>query len=158
MKKWIIGSGLVAFGALVVLFFATAPTDEEMIRQAIAESTEAARQGRPSEVLDYLSRFLTFNGELVFERGEISKLVRLARPEIGFGEYTPVIEGEQAAVIANVHVKLEYQGMNIDQSVPDVQVKLAKESGLRWLILPGARWRITEVTAPDLAQFTEEMQ
>ncbi len=157
MKKWIIGSGLVAFATLVVLFFVTAPTDEELIRQAIAESTEASREGRPSEVLEHLSKSITFNGVPVFDRSEIMKVVRLSRPEVTFSDYQPVIEGENAVVVADVHVKMEFQGINLDETVPGVQVRLAKETGLRWLVLPGTKWRITEVTAPDLAQLSGEI-
>lgn len=154
MKKWLIGSGVVALAALAVLFIATAPSDEELIRQAIAESTEASREGKPSEVLDYLSKSLTFNGQPVFERQELAKYVRLAKPDIQFGSYDPIIDGDEATVVADARVKFSFQSWNIDQSVPGVEVKLAKETGLRWLILPGARWRITDVKAPDLAQFT----
>jgi hypothetical protein len=157
MKKWLIVSGVVALAALTVLYFVTAPSDEEMIRAAITESTEASREGRQSEVLDYLSRNLTFNGQPMFDRNEIGRYVRLAKPEVEFGGYEPVIQGDQATVVADVRVKFNFQQMNLDQTFPGIEVKLAKENGLRWLVLPGSKWRITDVTAPDLAQFMGEM-
>ena len=158
MKKWIIGSAIVATGTLVSLFFATTPTDRDLIRQAIEESTEASREGRPGGVLDYLSRSLTFNGmEVRVDRGEIAKYVRLSRPDITFGEFEPVIEGDLATIEADVRIKMDFQSRRLDETVPGVQVRLARESGLRWLVLPGDRWRITEVVAPDLAQFAQGM-
>jgi hypothetical protein len=155
MKKWMIGSGAVAIVGLAALFFVTAPTDEQLIRQAIDESTEASRKGEPGGVLDYLSKSLTFNGLPIMDKQEISKYVRLAKPEITFGEFTPVVQDDKAAVVADVHLKMDFQGLSLDQTVPDVEVKLAKETGFRWLILPGKKWRITEVMAPDLGQFAE---
>ena len=158
MRKWIIGSAIVAVGALALLFYVTAPSDKDLIRQAIDESTEASREGRPGGVLDYLSRSLTFNGmEVGFDRSEISKYVRLGRPDITFGDFDPVIEGDAATVTADVHIKMSFQSLNLDQTVQGVKVKLARESGLRWLVLPGDKWRITEVVAPDLAQFAQGM-
>jgi hypothetical protein len=155
MKKWIFGSVAVALAALAVLSYVTAPTDEQLIRQAIDESTEASRKGQPGGVLDYLSSSLTFNGLPIMDKQEVSKYVRLARPDITFGEFTPVVEGDRAAVVADVHIKMDWQGLKLDQTVPDVEVKLAKETGYRWLVLPGKKWRITEVMAPDLGQFAE---
>jgi hypothetical protein len=158
MKLWMIVSGIVALVALTVLFLVTAPSDEQLIREAIEESTTAASEGRPSEVLDYLSRNLTFNGQPIFERDEIAKWVRLAKPEVAFADYSPAINGDQATVVADVNVKFNFQGYNVDQVVPGVEVKLARESGLRWLVLPGAQWRITDVSAPDLAQFSTGLE
>lgn len=155
MRKWIVGSATVVVAALAVLFFVTAPTDEQLIRQALDESTEASRKGEPGGVLDYLSSSLTFNGIPVMDKQEVSKYVRLAKPEIEFGQYSPVVEGDQAAVVADVHIKMDFQGLSLDQTVPDVEVRLAKETGFRWLVFPGKKWRITEVSAPDLGQFAE---
>ncbi len=157
MKRWIIGSGLVAAAALTVLYFVTTPSDEELIRQAITDATQAGREGKPGPVLDYLSKAFSFNGVPMMDRAEISKYVRLARPEIEFGDYEPVIVEDDAVVVTDVHVKFAFQGAGMDQTVPDVQVRLARESGLRWLVLPGKKWRITEVTAPELADYAGGM-
>ncbi len=155
MKKWLIGSGLVAAAALTVLYFVTAPSDEELIQTAIADATQASREGRPGPVLDYLSKLFTFNGVPIMDRSEISKYVRLARPEIEFADFEPEIVGDDAVVVTDVHVKFSFQGMGMDQTVPNVQVRLARESGLRWLVLPGKKWRITEVSAPEFSQFAD---
>jgi hypothetical protein len=155
MKKWMIGSGLVAAAALTVLYFVTAPSDEVLIRRAITDATQASREGRPGPVLDYLSKLFTFNGVPIMDRGEISKYVRLARPDIEFGPFEPEVSGDQAVVVADVHVKFSFQGAGIDQTIPNVRIQLARESGLRWLVLPGKKWRVTEVTAPELAQFAD---
>lgn len=155
MRKWIVGSATIVVVALGVLFFVTAPTDEQLIRQALDESTEASRKGEPGGVLDHLSSSLTFNGIPVMDKQEVSKYVRLAKPEIDFGPFKPVVEGDQAAVVADVHIKMDFQGLSLDQTVRDVEVRLAKETGFRWLVFPGKKWRITEVSAPDLGQFAE---
>lgn len=154
MKKWIIGSGIVVLVGLVVLFFATSPSDDELIRQAINESTEASREGKAGSVLDHLSRSLTFNGNAIADRGEIAKYVRLASPDVSFSSYQPIIDGDTATVKADVAINIDYQGMHMDQIVPGVEVSLARETGFRWVVFPASKWRITSVSAPDLSSFS----
>ena len=149
MKKWIIGA-VVALAAIAGLAYLTTPSDEELIRQAIVESTEASREGRPGGVAEHLSKSLTINGLDFIDRGEISRVVRLSRPEVTFGQYEPQVEGNEATVTADVALKIDYQGFMFDDTIRGVRVNLAKETGYRWLVFPSPKWRITEVSAPAL--------
>lgn len=151
MKKAVILSALVAVVGLAVVYVVTLPSDEELIRQAIDESTEASREGRSGGVLEYLSKSISFNGMPVADRSEISRYIRLSRPEVTFGEFSPVIAGDEATVTADVAVKMDFQGLNLDETIPGVEVKLAKETAYRWIFVPSAKWRITDVSAPALA-------
>lgn len=151
MRKWIIASISVALPTLALLFVLTAPTDEELIRRALNESAEASREGRSGGVIDHLSRSLTFNGTLVTDRQEIAKYVRMSRPEVKFSHYTPVIDEDHARVVTDVYIKMEFQQLKFDETIQQVEIEFAKESGLRWLFLPGKKWRITSISGPDLA-------
>ena len=158
MRNWIIASSAVALAGLTVLFLVTAPTDEELIREALEESVQASRDGRPSAVLDHLSRSLTFNGMPVGSRSEIADFVRRTKPEIELGPVEPVIEGDVATVVTSVRVNVSLPGFSAGQKVSQVQIRLARERGVRWLLFPGARWRISEVTVPDLASVQQLTQ
>lgn len=157
MKKAVVVSVIVALAGLTGIYIATLPSDEELIREAIKESTLASREGRSGGVLEYLSKSISFNGMPVSDRAEISKYVRLSKPEVTFGAFEPQIEGKTASVKANVAVKIDYLGLNLDQTIPGVEVRLAKETTYRWVFVPAARWRITDVSAPDMAQYTDSM-
>ena len=152
MKKWIIASAIVVLSGLTVLFIVTAPTDEQLIRRAIDQSVQASREGKPNPVLDNLTRTFTWNGQTVgLNRSEVSRYVRLGKPEIDLGHYKPEINGEEARVVTDAHIKIEFQSLKFDQTVPGIEIKLKREMGTRWLVFPSARWKIYEVTAPDLA-------
>ncbi len=150
MRKWIVGSSLVVVAGLVVLFFATGPDDTDLINQAINESVVASKEGKPGSVLEHLSRSLSFNGMAVTDRTEIAKYIRLARPEVVFSTFHPEIDGDTAKVKADVSVKINYFSLQLDETVRDVEVTLARETGFRWLVFPASKWRITSVSAPEL--------
>ncbi|MEX2242736.1 MAG: hypothetical protein WD716_02700 [Fimbriimonadaceae bacterium] len=154
MRNWFIGGGAVAVTALTVLFVATAPSDEDLIRQAIEESSKASSEGKPGGVLDYIDSAFLFNNTPAFDRNEIAKVVRLAKPEVEFSSFAPQIEGDEATVVADVKLKLDYLSFNIDRTVPGVEVRLRKTTGTRWLVFPGTKWKITEISAPELAQYS----
>ena len=154
MRNWFIGGGAVAVTALTVLFVVTAPSDEDLIRQAIAESSRASSEGKPGGVLEYIDPAFLFNNNPSFDRNEIAKAVRLAKPQVEFSSFEPVVEGDEATVVADVKVKLDYFSFNIDENLPGVEVRLKKTTGVRWLVFPGTKWKITEVSAPQLAQYS----
>lgn len=149
MKKWIIGA-VIAIAALAGIAIVTTPSDEELIRQAIAKSTEASRNGEPGGVAEYLSKSLTFNGMEMFDQGEIRRFVRLTRPNVTFGQYEPQIQGDEATVTADVALDIDSPQFQFNDTIRNVRVILAKESGYRWLVFPSPKWRIREVSAPDL--------
>lgn len=147
MKNWIIASAIVVITGLTVLFIATAPTDEELIREALDESIQASREGKPNPVLDNLASSFTWNGQTVgLDRGEIAQFVRLSKPEIELGQYKTEINGDEAVIVTDVQVKIEIQTLKYDR----VEIRLRRDTGTRWLVFPSARWKIYEVSAPDL--------
>lgn len=141
---------LVVFAGLVVkgLFFG--PSDEVLIRQTLAQATEAAAKGEPNEVLDALSRNFQYGEESPI-RMDISKVVREARPEMVILNTTPKIDGERAVVVSDVSLKVDFLGMPQDLTVEGVTIELQKETTFQNLI-PSPKWRVTKVTAEALPQ------
>lgn len=154
MSKKIFGAvaGLAVLGlaGAVVnsLFFG--PSDEQLIQETLLEATEAARKGEASPVLDSLSRNFEY-GDMVPVKMDVAKVIREARPEMILLEPSTKIDGERALVETDIQLTVEFMGMPISQTVPDVAIELKKETSFSG-VLPKPKWRVTKVTAENLPQ------
>lgn len=128
------------------LFFG--PTDAQLIKDTLSESTAAAARGETSEVLDGISRNFQY-GDDTADRFEISKYVKNAKPKITILDINPQIEGNVATVKSDVMVAADFLGMNMNQTVPNVTITLEKEITFR-SFLPAKKWRVTSVQAEAL--------
>ncbi|QYK52334.1 MAG: hypothetical protein KF824_08695 [Fimbriimonadaceae bacterium] len=149
MKKLLIAVPVLALIGLLVSGYVFAPSDKELIQRALDESTTAAREGKPSPVLDHLSRSFTYGGEAT-STYDISKLIHQAKPIIVIHDPSPQIDGESARVVSPVSVTVSFMGQDIDSTFPEVNIELKKENGFKWLFVPEPRWRITSVSAQSL--------
>ena len=149
IRKILAISSAVIVAALVGIFYATAPSDEELILQALDEAVEASKEGRPGGVLEHLSRTMTYNGQKVYDWSEFSRIIKFAKPVIVVDANRPQIDGAQAIVTARVEFKMGFQAVSIDETVENVEIRFRRESGTRWLIFPAPKWKIIEVSAPE---------
>lgn len=149
MKKLLIVVPVLALIGVLVSGYIFAPNDKELIQRALDESTAAAKAGKPSPVLDHLSKSFTYGGEATSSY-DISKLIHQAKPEIVILNPSAQIEGESARVVSPVQVTVNYMGLDIDNTFPEVNIELKKENGFKWLFVPEPRWRITSVSAQSL--------
>ena len=148
-RKVLVVSCVVLVAALVGIFYATAPSDEELIEQALEEAIVASKEGRPGGVLEHLSRSFVYDGQPVYSWKDVSQFISVAKPEIEVDANRPQIDGDQAIVIANVDFKMGFQTLSIDESIENVEFRFAKESGTRWLIFPSPHWKIIEVSTRE---------
>ena len=152
MKKILIALPIIVLIGVMASGFIFAPSDQELITRALKNSTDAAAQGEPSDVLKYLSKSFTYDGEAT-HGAEISKVIHQAKPDIAIMETTARIEGDSATVVTPVDVKLNYMGLDINKTIPNVNIELKKETSFKWLFVPEPRWRITSVTAESLPNY-----
>lgn len=145
--KIIVGLVILGLGVLALRMTLFGPSDRELINQALAESVQAGKEGRPGGVLEFLSQNLTYNGEQVVDRRQIADFVRKAKPEVQFGQIDPEIRGEDAQVETSAHVKVSGFGISIDRQIPKVTIVLKRERATRWLVFPSSQWRIVSVSA-----------
>lgn len=150
MKKVIWASVAVILVAVLVKVFAFGPSDKEMIQAALDESLSAARDGKPSPVLDYLSSQFEINGQRIADRPEIARVVRTARPKITVQNREPQIMGDTATIVSSVQVDADYLGFTMNQTIPNVTIRFKKESGTRYVVVPYPKWRIIGVEAEGL--------
>lgn len=141
--------GLVLFFASGYLF---APPDRVLIQQSLNRAVDAARAGQPSPVLDKLSAKFSYGGEWT-NRGEIAKVIRQARPEISVLKTDPVVAGNTATIVSPVSLRVNYMGIGVDSTLPEVTIRFEKETGTKWILVPEPRWRITAVEAEALPDY-----
>lgn len=152
VKKALLALAVLSITGFFSSGFLLAPPDSVLIKQAIEDSTAAARNGEPSEVLDNLSRRFNYGGE-VANRSDIIKVVRQSKPHIVVEDIKPLVEGETATVISPVTVKGDFMGFTIDTTFPRVTIGLKKELGTQWGVVPTPRWRIVSVDADQLPSY-----
>lgn len=152
MKKALLAIPIFAIIGLLASGFLFAPKDQDLITAALRESTAAAAKGEPSDVLRYLSKSFTYGGEAT-STYDISKVIHNAKPQLTILETKADIKGETATVQTPVDVKLNYMGLDINQTIPRVSIELKKETGFKWLFVPEPRWRIISVSAESLPNY-----
>lgn len=152
MKKALIAIPVVALAAVLASGFLFAPSDQKLITKTLQDSTDAAAKGEPSDVLKYLSRSFTYDGQST-NTFDISKVIHQAKPKIAIMETTAQIEGDDATVTTPIDVQLNYMGLDINKTIPNVQIQLKKETSFKWIFVPEPRWRIVSVTAESLPSY-----
>jgi hypothetical protein len=131
-------------------FFGGSKDDASLIREALAESIKASKEGRPGGVLDKLSEKFTVNNEEPGKKN-VADFVRKSKPEIVVTKPDPVVnESEGTAQINSpVHLNFNFLGQKYDAEVPNVTIRFAREDSRQWLIFPSKQWRVTEVEVPQ---------
>ncbi|MCH7904144.1 MAG: hypothetical protein IH944_06200 [Armatimonadetes bacterium] len=149
VRKVLLVSCLVFVAALVGIFYATAPSDEELIERALEEAIVASKEGKPGGVLEHLSRSFVYDGQPVFDWSKVSQYIKVAKPVLEVDANRPQIDGDQAIIVAHIEFKMGFQALSFDESIDNVEIRFGKESGTRWLIFPSPQWKITEVSTPE---------
>lgn len=159
MKKPILiaAAVLVLLVGIRVLMSLGGPDDKQLVREALAESIKASKEGRPGGVMDKISSQFTVNNETPVSTSQIEMFIRNSKPDLEVLKPDPVIMGEEAQITSPVKVKLDMPaGGGIDQTVEGVSLIFAKESATEWLVIPTKKWRLKEVKLPPdfLAQIS----
>jgi hypothetical protein len=150
MKRIIFVAAGVVFLAFLGLTFLGQPSDQQLIKEALEDAVKASRDGRPGGVLDNLSGSLQYNGDDVLDRGAIADYVKRAKPDITIVSPTPVIRGDRAIISSAVDVTMRVGPASVPMHIDQVEITLARESGVRFGLLPTKVWRIRSVTAKSV--------
>src|SRR4051812_25538220 len=110
---------VVALILLRVTIFAPQPDDQALIQNALKDSIEASKEGRPGGVLDFLSSKFKINSESP-GRFDIAKFIREHKPDITVYNTKAIISGDTARIETPVEVKLSVLTQNFDQTIDHV--------------------------------------
>ena len=141
--------GLAAI--LVVLRFAVfsgGKDDAVLIREALAESIKASKEGRPGGVLDKLRERFKINDTAPGSR-QVADFVRKNRPEVVVMKPDPVITGDTAQINSPVKLTFDFLNQHFDTTVDNVTIRFEREDSRQWLIFPSKQWRVTQVDVPE---------
>lgn len=136
---------LAAAGFLAYQAFGPQRPDAELIREALAESIQAGKEGRAGGVLELLSNEFKINDQTVASFRDIARVVRDYKPDVEVTNQEPVVQGDTAAIVSPVKIKTGFP-LNRTFTVPNVRMEFRKESGTKWLIVPTKVWRLHRVT------------
>ena len=136
--------------AVRLVYFGSSQDDRTLIRQALAESIKASKEGRPGGVLDKISTTFAINSQSP-SRTEIADIIKKSKPDVVVTAPDPVVnESEGTAQINSpVHLKFEFLGQHMDRDVKNVTIRFKREDSRQWLIFPSKQWRVTEVLIPQ---------
>lgn len=147
------GIGLIALAAVGIGWQAISANqvpDQILIERALEESIKASREGRPGSVLDLLSQQFKVNDGEMMSRMDIAKAIRDYKPEVTLGSKVARVQGDAAAIVTPVTLTTPAP-FTLSFTVPEATLEFQKESGVKWLIIPEKRWRLTKVTVPESA-------
>jgi len=153
----IVAAVLVVLVGIRVIMSLNGPDDKTLVRQALAESIKASKEGRPGGVIDKISNKFTVNGEDRFSPGQIMQFVKESRPDITVTRPEPIVLGDEARINSPVTLSATMPGgTEINKTLDNVTLVFEKEDSMTWLVIPSKQWRLKEVTLPEdaLSQLT----
>ena len=149
-------TGLILLGLALILLigriglgFLRAPDDAGLIREALNETTKAAREGRPGGVLDYLSAEASLNGQKAPDVRGIADSIRRYSPDVKLNSTDATIAGNEARVVTAGEVSFGILNARATVPLNRVTITLTKEEDRDFLIIPTHRWRVTKVEVPE---------
>lgn len=141
--------GIAALATILRLtLFADRTPDRILIQQALKESIEAGKEGRPGSVVELLSREFEVNG---YKPGasEVSRLVKQYKPEVEVLNQEPSVLGDRADLVSPVRLKLKVAVASQSFDIKDVKFQFEKEHGTQWLFFPTKEWKLRSVELPE---------
>jgi hypothetical protein len=143
-----IGVAVVALVVLRLTVFADRPNDQKLIQQALADSIQASKEGRPGGVMDKISEKFNINGMRPGSRWDIAKFIRDSKPDVVVENTQAFIDGDKAQITSPVQIKMSFLNQKWDRRVNNVTIVFEKEDGRKWLVIPTRQWRLTDVVLP----------
>jgi hypothetical protein len=147
---WIAVVLVVIVGVRVIVSRLNAPSDQELIQTALAESIKASKEGRPGGVMDLLSRNLKLNDmDTSGNRGQIAQFIRENQPDVNVENKHAVIAGDEAQIISPVQLEMNFLGNKMSRNLDEVTLIFKRESDMEYLIFPTKKWKLAEVRVPE---------
>lgn len=148
MKKVVVLgiAALLIFGGLFLKVFASTPSDEAMIQEALTTAAQASGEGKEGSVLEYLSGNLQVMG-FTPSKNDIRNYIQKNKPKVKLGAIRPIINGDEAVVNTSAEVRMGVGNLSATQKLDRVTITMRKETKLQMLVFPVPTWRIVKVSA-----------
>lgn len=124
-----------------LLLFSRDPSDEQQIRDALRDSIQAGKEGRPGGMLEILSRDFNYDS-IPFEQAQaVQRYIRDGKPDVTIDNWLPEIDGDLAVIKTSATVKVGIP-FNTSFTFPDCTLTFRRERASKFLIFPGTKWRL----------------
>lgn len=141
---------VVLIGLRVLMAGGPGVSDQQQIEQALAESIQASKEGRPGGVMDKLSTRLKFNSEDTGgNRNQIAEYIKTNRPDVKVLHKEAVVTGDEARIVSPVTISVNILGQELSKDLKEVTLVFRKEDDHVYLIFPTKKWKLAEVEVPD---------
>lgn len=141
---------VVLIGFRVLMAGGPGVSDQQQIEQALAESIQASKEGRPGGVMDKLSTRLKFNSEDTGgNRNQIAEYIKTNRPDVKVLHKEAVVTGDEARIVSPVTISVNILGQELSKDLKEVTLVFRKEDDHVYLIFPTKKWKLAEVEVPD---------
>jgi hypothetical protein len=154
---WVIGVIVVLVALRFGLPAIHHPDDRTLIHQALADSIQASKEGRPGGVLDKLSDKFKINDMEPGTRHQIADFIRNSRPDVVIKNDTVQFVGDEARMVTPVEIQANVLGQNMSRTLNPVTLVFRKEDATEYLIIPTRAWKLAEVQVHEQA-VTEFLQ
>lgn len=141
---------LVLVGVRLVMTM-NGPSDTQQIRDALAASIRASKEGKPGGVMDYLSSKLRINDTDELPASQVQNFIKNSRPDVTVGRVDPVVNSSEGTAHVLTSAKVSYDWLNQKGSIDlsEVDILFRREDAHEWLIFPTKKWRIVEIDIPQ---------
>jgi hypothetical protein len=153
-KTWIaLAAILVVLIVVRIGIGLTAKTDDrQQIRQALKDSIQTGKDGKPGGVLDLLGKNLTVNSDSANgSMGQLADFIKRTHPDVTFDTVDPIIKGDHAQVNSAATIDVGILGQHQTYHLPNVVLIFQKEAATRWFIFPTQKWKLEQVYAPNFS-------
>lgn len=145
----LLGLALVLLVGRIGLGFLHAPDDQRLVREALAEATKAAREGRAGGVLDNISAEVALNGERPPNLSGVADVVRRYSPDVKLASTAAAVTGDEARVVTPAELSVGVGPLRTAFPLGQITIVLRKEPDHDFLIIPTHRWRVTRIEVPQ---------
>ena len=143
-------TGVAAF--VIKYALAQGVSDQALIKQTLDTAVKASRDGQPGGVLDKLSFHVKLNGtDYSGSQRNIADYIKKSQPDITFQNTKPVVTGDEATMISDADMKIDFLGRKLDRHIEKIKLVFHREDDREWLIIPTKTWKLAEVQVPETA-------
>ena len=148
----IVAAVLVLIVVRVVLSRSGGTSDQLLIEQALQESIQASKEGRPGGVMDKLSSRLQVNDmDTSGNRSQIARYIKDNKPDVMVLNKKAVVTGDEARIVSPVDIEVNLLGQKLSRQLKEVTLVFRKEDDREYLVFPTKKWKLAEVQVPDEA-------
>ncbi|MBI5706774.1 MAG: hypothetical protein HZC36_07260 [Armatimonadetes bacterium] len=135
----VVSVAVLAIAGLLV--FGREPSDEQQIREALRDSIQAGKEGRPGGMLEILSRDFNYDAIPYEQARAVQRYIRDGKPDVTLDNWRPEIDGDLAVIKTAATIKVGIP-FNTTFTFPDCTLTFRRERASRFLVFPGTKWRL----------------